>query len=153
MLYSKILILSQSFHFLNCVSFLSLCYHWAHKHTGTVGLMWSLQSGLLHWSTVRLSLMTASTSKRGERAKPQSLCRTSRASERLSSKQARSGPKVNSFVCSLKAVGFKHPKQTGTWRTQVKLLLFPPISERSRCVNDFKKDVEHLWDMKQEPLI
>lgn len=139
MLYCKILILSQSFHFLNCVCILSLCCHLAHKHTGTVGLMWSLQSVLRHWSTVRLSLMTASTSKRGERAKPQSLCGTSRASERLSSNKPALALKWT--VCLLTEVcWFKHPSRPGGKRwTKVKLLLFPPISERSRCVTGFKK--------------
>lgn len=43
--------------------------------------MWSLKSGSLQWSTVGTSLMTVSSSKRGESAKPQSLCRRSRAYE------------------------------------------------------------------------
>lgn len=52
-----------------------------HTKRQTVRLMWSLQSGSLQWSTVGTSLMTVSSSKRGESAKPQLLCRRSRAYE------------------------------------------------------------------------
>lgn len=73
-----------------------------YTHTDTVRLMWSLESGLLQWSTVRTSLMTASTSKRGEGAKPQSLCRMSRVSERLSSNKTALASKWIEFVFHLK---------------------------------------------------